>query len=303
MRIIPGNDHWRTEGWVMRINGPTRATEYLNAFFLPFNRVGIRLSSQGDKALKFCALLAIPPPPSGIVAEDVTLLPYLEAVEPEQLSKVVLGLAEAALTMPRTLCPHGWMVVEELLPELERLTGIPKCNWCLHPSNRCPCPTALADRPPSYHQATSGIPQGAPAMRLPAGRGGQSLGTSHSQPAPAYPTPIMGSQPEDPPPMWTLPLAEQGLVRPTIDPSSHRTGTGLPPVPPPGQLEPPPVIPPLMSLTLTSGLSVTFASSTPTRDSTASSGQPVRSSTQGESQGRGQTPLETTQVGSSQTED
>ena len=159
MRIIPGNEQWRSEGWVMQINGTTQAAEYVNAFFSPFSRGGHRLSSEGDKALKLCTLHAIPPPPPGIVAEDVSLPPHLEAVAPEQLSEVVLGLAEAALFLPPALRPHRRVVVEELLPELERLTGIAKCNWCLHPSNRCPCggvpsqaprraPTTPEDRPP-----------------------------------------------------------------------------------------------------------------------------------------------------------
>ena len=173
----------------MSINGPTHAVEYLNAFFSLFTRGEFRLSSQGDKVLKLCALLAIPPPPPGIVAEAVSLPPHLEAVALEQLSEVVLGLAEVALAMPHTLRPHGRVVVEELLPELERLMGIPKCSWCLHPSNRCPCggvppqaqgpaPTTPADRPPSYQQATSRAPQGAPAARPSADSGSQSLGLS-----------------------------------------------------------------------------------------------------------------------------
>ena len=67
--------------------------EFINSFLVPFSR-GHRLSKEGDRALKLCTLLAFPPPPPGSVVQNVDLPPHLEAVGPEQLSEVVLDLAE-----------------------------------------------------------------------------------------------------------------------------------------------------------------------------------------------------------------
>ena len=50
--------------------------------------------------LKLCALLAFPLPPPGSVVWDVDLPPRLEAVGPEQLSGVVLDLAEGMSACP-----------------------------------------------------------------------------------------------------------------------------------------------------------------------------------------------------------
>ena len=89
----------------MEINGPSRAEEYINAFLVPFSR-GHRLSREGDRALKLCTLLAFPPPPPGSVVQDVDLPPRLEAVGPEQLSGVVLDLAEGYARLPSGLRPN-----------------------------------------------------------------------------------------------------------------------------------------------------------------------------------------------------
>ena len=89
----------------MEINGPSRAEEFINAFLVPFSR-GHRLSKEGDRVLKLCALLAFPLPPPGSVVQDVDLPPRLEAVGPEQLSGVVLDLAEGYAHLPSGLCPN-----------------------------------------------------------------------------------------------------------------------------------------------------------------------------------------------------
>ena len=266
----------------MKINGPSRAEEYINAFLVPFSR-GHRLNREGDRVLKLCTLLVFPPPPPGSVVQDVDLPPRLEAVGPEQLS------------------------VEELLPALEELTQVPKCTWCLYPSSSCACGNVQAraqcrardlpeDPPPPYQQVVPTVPQ--------------STGTlpSYAQaPGRVYPTPILGA-PEEPPPMWLPTAAEQCLIRPTIEPRSQTTVTTtqravhrLPP--PPGSIPPTTGIPALMSLALTSGPTslVTSTSTTCTRDTTASTGPSASSSSQRESQGRGQVRLQgSTQVGSSQ---
>ena len=105
IQLVPGNDRWRRVGWVMEINGPSQAEEFINAFLVPFSR-GYRLSKEGDRALKLCALLAFPLPPPGSVVQDVDLPPRLEAVGPEQLSGVVLDLAEGYAHLPSGLCPN-----------------------------------------------------------------------------------------------------------------------------------------------------------------------------------------------------
>ena len=118
---MPGNDRWRQVGWVMEINGPSQAEEFINAFLVPFSREH-RLSNEGDRALKLCALLAFPPPPPGSVVWDVDLPPCLEVVGPEQLSGVVLDLAEGYAHLPSGLCPNHRVIIDELLPALEELT-------------------------------------------------------------------------------------------------------------------------------------------------------------------------------------
>ena len=290
----------------MEITGPSRAEEYINAFLVPFSR-GHRLSREGDRALNLCALLAFPPAPPGSVVQDVDLPPHLEAVGPEQLSRVVLDLVEGYARLPPGLRPNRRVIVEELLPALEELTQVPKCTWCLYPSSSCACESVHAraqcqardlpeDLPPPYQQVVPAAPQ--------------STGTlpSYAQaPGRVYPMPILGD-PEEPPPMWSPTAAEQGLVRPTIEPHSQTTAATtqravhrLPPLP--GLIPPTARIPALMSLAPTSGpmSSVTSTSTTHTRDTTTSTGPSASSSSQRESRGRGQVRLQgSTQVGSSQ---
>ena len=169
IQLVPGNDQWRRVGWVMEINGPSWAEEYINAFLVPFSR-GHRLSREGDRALKLCALLAFPPPPPGSVVQDVDLPPHLEAVGPEQLSGVVLDLAEGYARLPSGLCPNRRVIIEELLPALEELTQSPKCTWCLYPSSSCACGSVQAraqcqakdlpeDPPLPYQQVVPTAPQ------------------------------------------------------------------------------------------------------------------------------------------------
>ena len=105
IQLVPENERWRRLGWVMEINGPSRAEEYINAFLVPFSR-GHRLSREGDGVLKLCTLLAFPLPPPGSVVQDVDLLPRLEVVGPEQLSRVVLDLAEGYARLPSGLRPN-----------------------------------------------------------------------------------------------------------------------------------------------------------------------------------------------------
>ena len=271
--------------------------------------------------LKLCALLAFPLPPPGSVVQDVDLLPRLEAVGPEQLSGVVLDLAEGYAHLPSGLRPNCRVIIDELLPASEELTRIPKCTWCLYPSPSCTCGGVQAqaqhrvrgppeDLPPPYqleapttigstHQPTAGTPSSGPSHA-------QAPGRAYFQQEITYPTPILGA-PEEPPPMWTPTAVEHGL-RPTIEPLSQATTTtsqgAVPRMPPlPGLTPPVPAIPALMSLMPTSGptLSVTSASTTCTRDTTASTGPSASSSSQRESWGRGSARIQgPTQVGSSQ---
>ena len=290
----------------MEINGPSQAEEFINAFLGPFSR-GHRLSKEGNRALKLCALLAFPLPPPGSVVQDVDLPPRLEAVGPEQLSGVVLDLVEGYARLPSGLCPNRQVIVEELLPALEELMQTPKCTWCLHPSPSCACGSVQAraqcqvrdlpeDPPPPYQQVVLTAPQST-ARTL----------SSHAQaPGRVYPMPILGA-PEEPLPMWSPTAAGQGL-RPTIEPRSQSTTTTtqravsrLPPLP--GLMPPTTAIPALMSLTPTSGptSSVTPTSTTRTRDTTTYTGPSASSSSQRESRGHRQVRLQgSTQVGCSQ---
>ena len=115
IQLVPGNDRWRRVGWVMEINGPSQAKEFINAFLVPFSR-GHRLSNEGDRVLKLCALLAFPPHPPGSVVQNVDLPPRLEVVGPEQLSGVVLDLAEGYARLTPGLHPNCRVIVDELLP-------------------------------------------------------------------------------------------------------------------------------------------------------------------------------------------
>ena len=309
----------------MEVDGSSWAEEFINAFLVPFSR-GHQLSNEGDRALKLCTLLAFPPPPPGSVVQDVDLPPHLEAVGPEQLSGVVLDLAEGYVRLPSGLCPNCRVIVEELLPALEELTRIPKCTWCLYPSPTCTCGGVQAqaqhqargppeDPPPPYqlealttiqstpvgstHQPTAGTPSSGPSHA-------QTPGRAYFQWGITYPMPILGA-PEEPPPMW-MPAAVGHGLRPTIEPLFQATMTPLQRTvhrmpPPPGLTLPVPAIPALMSLTPTSGPthSVTSASTTHTRDTTASTGPSVSSSFQRESRGHGLVRIQgPTQVGSSQ---
>ena len=289
----------------MKINGPSWAEEYINAFLVPFSR-GHRLSREGDRVLKLCTLLAFPLPPPGSVVQDVDLSPRLEAVGPEQLSGVVLDLAKGYAHLPSGLRPNRRVIVEELLPTLEELTQTPKCTWCLYPSSLCACGSVQAraqcrvrdlpeDPPLPYQQVVLTAPQST-----------RTLPSYAQAPGRVHPMPILGT-PEEPPPMWSPTAVEQGL-RPTIEPRSQTTVTttqrAVPRLPPPpGLMLPTTGIPALMSLTPTSGLtsSVTSTSTTRTRDTTASTGPSASSCSQRESRGHGQVRLQgSTQVGSSQ---
>ena len=305
-------------GWVMEVNGPSRAEEFINAFLVPFSR-GHRLSNEGDRALKLCALLAFPPPPPGSVVRDVDLSPCLEAVGPEQLSGVVLDLAEGYAHLPSGLHPNCRVIVDELLPALEELTWTPKCTWCLYPSPSCACGSVQAqaqcrardlpeDPPPPYQRvALTTIGSTPQPTTGTLSSHAQAPGRAYFQQGIMYPTPIMGT-PEDPPPMWSPAAAEQGL-RPTIEPCSQSTVTTtqravsrMPP--PPGywhrlQLQSLPLCPwcrlqaqhpqwhlPVPPIVV---------------DTTASTGPSASSSSQRESRGHGQVRLQgSTQVGSSQ---
>ena len=153
-------------------------------------------------------------------------------VGPEQLSRVVLDLAEGYGRLPSGLCPNRQVIVDELLPALEELTRTPKCTWCLYPSPSCACGGIQAkaqrrargppeDPPPPYqqeapttigstHQPTAGTPSSGPSHA-------QAPGCAYFQWEITYPMPILGA-PEDPPPMWMPTAVEHGL-RPTIEPS------------------------------------------------------------------------------------
>ena len=300
----------------MEINGPSWAEEFINAFLVPFSR-GHRLSKEGDRALKLCALLAFPLPPPGSVVQNVDLPPRLEVVGPEQLSRVVLDLAKGYARLPSGLCPNRQVIVEELLPALEELTQTPKCTWCLYLSPSCACESVQAqaqhrvrdlpeDPPPPYQRVAPSTVGTTGTLSSHA----QAPGRAYFQRGIMYPTPIMGA-PEEPPPMWSPAAAEQGL-RPTIKPHSQTTVTttqrAVPRLPPPPGLTPTTAIPALMSLMPTSGptSSVTSTSTTRTRDTTTSTGPSASSSSQRESQGCGQTriqgstPVDSSQAGTQQ---
>ena len=317
IQLVPGNDRWRCVGWVVEINGPSRAKEFINAFLVPFSR-GHRLSKERDRALKLFTLLAFPPPPPGSVVWNVDLPPRLEAVGPEQLSGVVLDLAQGYARLPSGLRPNCRVIVDELLPALEELTQTPKCTWCLYPSPSCACGSVQAqaqhrarsppeDPPPPYQRealTTSGsTPQ--PTTGTLSSHA-QAPGRAYFQQGITYPTPILGAN-EDPPPMWMPTTAEHGL-RPTIEPLSQATATTsqravLRMPPPPGLTPPASAIPALMSLMPTSGptSSVTSTSTTHTRGTTASTGPSASSSCQRENRGHGLARIQgSTQVGSSQ---
>ena len=299
IQLVPGNDRWRRVGWVMEINGPSQAEEFIKAFLVPFSR-GHRLSKEGDRVLKLCTLLALTPPPPGSVVQNIDLLPRLEAVGPEHLSGVVLDLVEGYAHLPPGLHPNHRVIIDELLPALEELTRTPKCTWCLYPSPSCACGSVQAqaqhwargppeDLPPPYQrEALTTIGSTPQPITGTLSSHAQAPGRAYFQQGITYPTPILGA-PEDPPPMWMPAAAEHGL-RPTIEPRSQSTVTttqrAVPRMPPPPGLTPPATaIPALMSLMPTSGPtpSVTSTSTTHTRDTTASTGPSASSFSQRES--------------------
>ena len=193
----------------MEINGPSWAEEFINAFLVPFSR-GHRLSKEGDRALKLCALLVFPLPPPRSVVQNVDLPPHLEAVGAEQLSRVVLDMAEAYARLPLGLCPNHRVIVDKLLPALEDLTRTPKCTWCLYPSPSCACGSIQAqaqcrargppeDLPPPYQrEALTTIGSTPQPTTGTLSSHAQAPGHSYFQQGIMYPTSILGT-PEDPP--------------------------------------------------------------------------------------------------------
>ena len=249
----------------------------------------------------------------------LTCHPRLEVVGPEQLSGVVLDLAEGYAHLPSGLRPNCRVIVDELLPALEELTRTPKCTWCLYPSPSCACGSIQAQAqcrvrsppedlsPPYQREAPTTIGSTPQLTTGTLSSHAQAPGRAYFQQGITYPMPILGV-PEDPPPMW-MPIAAEHGLRPTIEPRSQSTVTttqrAVPSMPPlPGLTPPATAIPALMSLMPTSGPtpSVTSTRTTRTRDTTASIGPSASSSSQRESRCCGQARIQGfTQVGSSQT--
>ena len=83
--------------------------------------------------------MAIPPPPPGSNIFPGDLPDDLSTVGIHELVTVTLDLAEGYTQLPQGFCSNRRVIVEELLPVLEELTGIPKCLSCLYPSTHCEC--------------------------------------------------------------------------------------------------------------------------------------------------------------------
>ena len=84
-----------------------------------------------------CALLAFPPPPPGSNVFDAPLPPDLVVAGYAESGKVVVDLAEGYARLPPGFRPSWRVIFEELLPEMEKSSGITKCMWCLYPSTVC----------------------------------------------------------------------------------------------------------------------------------------------------------------------
>ena len=141
VQILPGNDAWNRPRWERRIQDKAGAKAFLEAVFGPFQAPDIALMREGMRALRMSTLAAIPPPPPSSNIFPASLPDDLSAAGFHELGTVVLDLAEGYMQLPPGFRPNRWVIVEELLPILEELTGrsIAKCPRCLYPSTHCEC--------------------------------------------------------------------------------------------------------------------------------------------------------------------
>ena len=139
MQILPGNEAWNRPCWERRIQDKVGAKAFLEAVFGPFQGPSTVLSREGTRALRASTLTAIPPPPPGSNIFPTDLPDDLSTAGIHELVTVILNLVEGYTQLPQGSRPNRRVIVEELLPVLEGLTGIPKCLSCLYPSTHCEC--------------------------------------------------------------------------------------------------------------------------------------------------------------------
>ena len=134
VHILPGNEAWNRPNWERRIQDKVGAKAFLEAVFGPFQAPDIALTREGTRALRMSTLAAIPPPPPGCNVFSVNLPDDLLAVGFHKLGTVVLDLVEGYTQLPPGFRPNRWVIVEELLPVMEELTGVPSVQGaCIHP--------------------------------------------------------------------------------------------------------------------------------------------------------------------------
>ena len=160
IQILPGNEAWNRARWERKIQDKAGAKAYMEAVFRPFWAPGVALMREGMRALRMSTLVAIPPPLPGSNIFPTDLPDDLLMVGFHELGTVVLDLAEGYTQLPPGFCPNRQVIVEELLPMLEGLTGIRKCPMCLYPSTRCECGGV---QPQDQQAGLPQAPQPAPA--------------------------------------------------------------------------------------------------------------------------------------------
>ena len=139
VQILPGNEAWNCAQWERKIQDKAGAKALLEAVFGPFQAPDIALTREGMRALRMSTLVAIPPPPPSSNVFPANLPNDLSAVGFHELGTVVLDLVEGYTQLPPGFHPNRRVIVEELLPVLEELTGVTKCPRCLYPSTHCEC--------------------------------------------------------------------------------------------------------------------------------------------------------------------
>ena len=164
IQILPGNEAWNCARWERKIQDKAGAKAFMEAVFRPFQAPGVALMREGTRALRISTLAAIPPPPPSSNIFPADLPDDLSTAGFHELGTVVLDLAEGNTQLPPGFCPNRRVIVEELLPMLEGLTGIHKCPRCLYPSTRCECGGV---QPQDQQMGLPQAPQPAPTSTTP----------------------------------------------------------------------------------------------------------------------------------------
>ena len=89
--------------------------------------------------MRACSPLAIPPPPPGTSLRHLEIPMDLTTMRlPDRVNKI-RDLATGMVMLPPTFVVTGVVIQSSILPNLERVSGVKACRFCLHPHTLCGC--------------------------------------------------------------------------------------------------------------------------------------------------------------------